>query len=207
MIVYFAFGIATRNEPRNARPLSFEIKPAIWKTCCLKAYQLNILSLSLYSQANYFLFILKRLVLMPSASFFPRIHHLWIRCINSKYGFLFGVIGYFHFHFIYIIAGAHYLKALWLLVCFLATFILLLSHCLVILFYYGKKITWNLKPALEPPMFRWKAWVCTELLDMTVLRRFLCELGHTWCPVKYPLLPPSSNPLIMCLGYSLLRLM
>ena len=27
--VYFAFGIATRNEPRNTRRLSFGIKPAI----------------------------------------------------------------------------------------------------------------------------------------------------------------------------------
>ena len=30
--------------------------------------------------------------------------------INNEYGFLFGVIGYFHFHFIYIIDGAHYFK-------------------------------------------------------------------------------------------------
>ena len=81
VIVYFAFRIATRNEPRNTRPLSFGIKPVIWKTCCLGAYQLNSLSVSLYSETNYFLFILKRLVLMPSASFFPRIRHLWIRCI------------------------------------------------------------------------------------------------------------------------------
>ena len=76
VIAYFAFGIATRNEPRNTRPLSFGIKLAIWKTCCLRAYQLNSPSVSLYSQANYFLFILKRLILMPSASFFPRIRHL-----------------------------------------------------------------------------------------------------------------------------------
>ena len=76
VFVCFAFGIATRNEPRNTRPLSFGIKPAFRKTCCVRAYQLNSLSVSLYSQANYFLFILKRLVLMPSASFFPRIRHL-----------------------------------------------------------------------------------------------------------------------------------
>ena len=76
VFVYFAFGIATRNEPRNTTPLSFGIKPAFRKTCRVRAYQLNSLSVSLYSQANYFLFILKRLVLMPSASFFPRIRHL-----------------------------------------------------------------------------------------------------------------------------------
>ena len=33
-----------------------------------------------------------------------------LNTINNEYGFLFGVIGYFHFHFIYIIDGAHYFK-------------------------------------------------------------------------------------------------